>query len=81
MLDFVLEMGKRLSHALSEGVPDEAKHHLLNAQRELITALVIMYEQQAGGRRPGPGPRTASPPARRRRPATKKPRSAHIPIE
>jgi len=81
MVEFVLEMGKRLSHALSEGLPDEAKHHLLNAQRELITALVIMYEQQAVGRRPGAGTRTASPPARPRRPAAKKPRSARIPVE
>lgn len=81
MVEFVLEMGKRLSHALSEGLPDEAKHHLLNAQRELITALVIMYEQQAGSRRQGPGTRTASPPSRPRRPPAKKPRSARIPVE
>jgi len=81
MVEFVLEMGKRLSHALSEGLPDEAKHHLLNAQRELVTALVIMYEQQAVGRRPGSGTRSASTPARPRRPAARKPRSARIPVE
>lgn len=81
MVEFVLEMGKRMSHALSEGLPEEAKHHLLNAQRELIAALVIMYEHQAVGHRPGAATRTASPPARPRRTPAKKPRSARIPIE
>jgi hypothetical protein len=83
MVEFALEMGKRLSHALSEGLPDEAKHHLLNAQRELITALVIMYEHQAGGRRPGFTTRSSRSPAttRPRRAAPKKPRSTRIPVE
>jgi hypothetical protein len=81
MVEFALEMGKRLSHALSEGLPDEAKHHLLNAQRELITALVIMYEHQAGTRRPAAGARPGSRPARPRPAAPKKPRSTRIPIE
>jgi hypothetical protein len=80
MVEFALEMGKRLSHALSDGLPEEAKHHLLNAQRELITALVIMYEHQAGSRRTAPAP--ARPPRRpSARAAAKKPRATRIPVE
>ena len=51
LIRFAIDVGGRLSHALGERIPDDAKSHLLNAQRELITALVIMYEQQAGMRR------------------------------
>lgn len=54
VLEFALDMGGRLSHVLGEALPDDAKRHLLNAQRELITALVIMYEHQAGARRDAP---------------------------
>jgi len=80
MVEFALDMGKRLSHVLSEGLPDEAKHHLLNAQRELITALVIMYEHQAGTRRADfPAKRAAA--STRRRAAPAKPRSTKIPIQ
>ena len=80
MVEFVLEMGKRLSHALSDGLPDEAKHHLLNAQRELITALVIMYEHQAGTRRANfPAERAAT--AAKRRAAPRKPRSTRIDVD
>jgi hypothetical protein len=80
MVEFALEMGKRLSHVLSDGLPDEAKHHLLNAQRELITAMVIMYEHQAGTRRSEfPAKRAAA--AARRKAAPRKPRSTKIPVE
>jgi len=80
MVEFALEMGKRLSQVLSDGLPDEARHHLLNAQRELITALVIVYEHQAGTRRADlPARRAAA--ATRRRAAPRKPRSTRIPIE
>jgi cation transport regulator ChaB len=65
---------------LSDGLPDEAKHHLLNAQKELITALVIMYEHQAGTRRADfPARRAAA--ATRRKAVPKKPRSTRIPVE
>jgi len=79
MVEFALEMGKRLSQVLSDGLPDEARHHLLNAQRELITALVIVYEHQAGTRRADLPARRAA--ATRRRAAPRKPRSTRIPIE
>ena len=80
MVEFALEMGKRLSHVLSEGLPDEAKHHLLNAQRELITALVIMYEHQAGARRPASATRRPAT-TRPRSAAPKRPRSTRIPLD
>jgi len=80
MVEFVLETGKRLSHVFSDGLPEEAKHHLLNAQRELITALVIMYEHQAGTRRANfPAARAAA--ATKRRAAPRKPRSTRIPVD
>ncbi len=53
ILEFALDVGGRLSHVLGEALPEDAKRHLLNAQRELITALVITYEHQAGTRRGG----------------------------
>jgi len=65
-------------------VPPRAQVHLLNAQRELITALMLIYEHRVtaapGGRTrstraAGQGSRTA--PARRR--STK--RAGKIPIE
>jgi len=80
MVEFALEMGKRMSHALSDGLPDDARHHLLNAQRELITALVIMYEHQAGARRADfPAKRAAA--VTRRKAAPRKSRSTRIPVE
>ena len=81
MVDFVLDMGKRLSHALSDGVPEEARQHLLNAQRELITALVLMYEHQAGSRREEFGPRRAAAARRRAAAPPRRPRVNKITIE
>lgn len=57
-----LELGQRMAQALRDLVPPEAQVHLLNAQRELLTALFLIYEHQVGARRPVPPPR----PARRR---------------
>ena len=51
LLEFALDMGQRVVGSVSEMLPTEAKRHLLNAQREVIQALVIVYEQQAGTRR------------------------------
>ena len=56
------ELLHRVGGLLREVVPPEAQVHLLNAQRELLTALMIMYEHQAAPRRPGR-------PAATRRPA------------
>jgi len=81
MVDFALEMGKRLSHALSDGLPEEAKQHLLNAQRELITALVLMYEHQAGTRRAEFPARRAAAARRRSSEPPRRPRSTKIPVD
>jgi hypothetical protein len=76
------EMGQKLGGALGEFVPPEAHRHLLNAQRELLTALFLIYEHQVGARRdtgsephdePDDEPHAengvAARPARRRRPS------------
>ncbi|MGH7904038.1 MAG: hypothetical protein ACREPA_07925 [Candidatus Dormibacteraceae bacterium] len=59
---------RRIGGLVRDVVPPEAEVHLLNAQRELLTAVVIMYEHQAGTRR-GVPPRTP----RRRAPARRRP--------
>ena len=82
LIETVNELGSRVGHLLSDMVPPAAQVHLLNAQRELITALMLIYEHRVtstpGGtrrRRGTPGARSA--PARRR--STK--RVGKIPIE
>ncbi|HLH68887.1 MAG TPA: hypothetical protein VKY90_07625 [Candidatus Dormibacteraeota bacterium] len=57
-------VGRRLGAAFEGVVPPEARQHLLNAQRELLTALLLIYEHQMGSHRPPGGQST--PPARRR---------------
>jgi hypothetical protein len=82
MIELINELGSRVSHLVSDMVPPSAQVHLLNAQRELITALVLIYENRVTA---GPGVRTrgGSAPARRRttarRPSPK--RSGKIPID
>ena len=46
-----IELGQRVSSLLRDVVPPDAQQHLLNAQRELLTALFLIYEHQAGARR------------------------------
>ncbi|HEV2028961.1 MAG TPA: hypothetical protein VGS16_10565 [Candidatus Dormibacteraeota bacterium] len=79
LIETVNELGSRVTHLLSDMVPPAAQVHLLNAQRELITALMLIYEHRVTatprGRRTATGARRA--PARRR--ATK--RVGKIPIE
>lgn len=65
------EITERLSGALEDVVPPDARRHLLNAQRELLTALLLIYEHQAGARRPAPAPARA--PRRRRSAADAEP--------
>jgi hypothetical protein len=55
-------LGQRLNSALKDVIPAEAQIHLLNAQRELLTAIFLIYEHQVGARRSS----TARPAARRR---------------
>jgi hypothetical protein len=79
LIETVNELGSRVGHLLSDMVPPAAQVHLLNAQRELITALMLIYEHRVAatprGRRASTGARRA--PARRR--ASK--RVGKIPIE
>ena len=46
-----IDLGQRVSSLLRDVVPPDAQQHLLNAQRELLTALFLIYEHQAGARR------------------------------
>ncbi len=70
LIELVSELGARMGNLLSDMVPPSAQVHLLNAQRELITALVLIYEHRVTTgsderpRRGGAGARRA--PARRR---------------
>jgi hypothetical protein len=85
VIELINELGSRIGHLLSDMVPPRAQVHLLNAQRELITALMLIYEHRVtatppGGRArstpaAGRGSRTASA---RRRPSK---RAGKIPIE
>ncbi len=68
-------IGQRLNSAVKDVVPPEAHQHLLNAQRELLTALFLIYEHQAGARR------STRPATSRRRPAQGGPRVRRIQIE
>jgi hypothetical protein len=68
------EMGERLGSVVRDVIPPDAQHHLLNAQRELLTALVLIYEHQAGSRRSTTRRRSAA-----RRPT--RPRVTRIKIE
>lgn len=51
LIEFVLELGGRVAGLVGEAIPDEAKAHLNNAQRELFKALFLIYQHQALGRR------------------------------
>lgn len=80
VIELVSELGSRVSHLLTDMVPPAAQVHLLNAQRELITAMMLIYEHRMSsgaqeGSRSRRGARTA--PARRRAPR----RTGKIPIE
>jgi hypothetical protein len=83
VIEMVNELGSRVGHLLSDMVPPAAQVHLLNAQRELITALMLMYEHRVsatpGGRRRGaPAAGGGSRRAPARRPSK---RVGKIPIE
>ena len=46
LIELVSELGARMANLLTDMVPPSAQVHLLNAQRELITALVLIYEHR-----------------------------------
>jgi hypothetical protein len=81
LIETMNELGSRVGHLLSDMVPPAAQVHLLNAQRELITALMLIYEHRVtsapGGRRRSAAGGARRSPARRR--ATK--RAGKIPID
>jgi hypothetical protein len=79
LIELINELGSRVTHVVSDMVPPAAQVHLLNAQRELITALMLIYEHRVTA---APPPtrrgRTSSQPASRRRTPR---RVGKIPIE
>jgi hypothetical protein len=80
LIELVNELGSRVSHLLTDMVPPAAQVHLLNAQRELITALMLIYEHRVttpSGARPRRGAATPARQPRRRTPR----RVGKIPIE
>ncbi len=86
LIELVSELGTRMGNLLTDMVPPSAQVHLLNAQRELITALVLIYEHRVTtGGAPTRGGRTR--PARRgtagtrTAPRRRASRVAKIPIE
>jgi hypothetical protein len=86
LIELASELGHKVNGALRDVIPPEAQKHLLNAQKELLTAFFLIYEHQVGARRAEPQPparRTsgtgrASPAARR---PSAQPRVQRIDIE
>ena len=82
LIELVNELGTRVSQLLTDMVPPAAQVHLLNAQRELITALMLIYEHRVTTPPPGGRRRVAAgesrPAAPRRRQSA---RAGKIPIE
>jgi hypothetical protein len=52
LTELAQDLGHRVGGLLRDVIPPDAQLHLLNAQRELLTALIIIYEHQSGARRP-----------------------------
>lgn len=81
VIELASELASRMGHLLSDMVPPSAQVHLLNAQRELITALILIYEHRLTT--PSSRTRTRGAATRRAAPsrasATK--RSGKIPID
>ena len=79
-IELIGELGSRVGQVLGDMVPPSAQVHLLNAQRELITALVLIYEHRVTVGAAGSSPGRSSA---KRAPARSKParRSRKIPID
>ena len=82
LIETVNELGSRVGHLLSDMVPPSAQVHLMNAQRELITALMLIYEHRVTST-PGARRRAAPVAGARRAPARRRTakRVGKIPIE
>ena len=76
VIELVSELGSRVGNVLADVVPPAAQVHLLNAQRELITALMLIYENRVA---PPRAPRGRVRRATARRRTTR--RDSKIPIE
>ncbi len=74
LVEVATMIGQRLNSAVKDVVPPEAQVHLLNAQRELLTAVFLIYEHQVGARRPAPS-------KERRARSPRRPRVQRIEIE
>ena len=79
-IELINELATRVGNVLGDMIPPSAQVHLLNAQRELITALVLIYEHRVTA---GPAERVGSSRRTVRRSAVRRrPRAANkIPIE
>jgi len=79
LIELINELGSRVTHVVSDMVPPSAQVHLLNAQRELITAMMLIYENRVATPPTGRGASRSStrPAAHRRSPR----RVGKIPIE
>ncbi len=75
VIELINELGSRVTNVVSEMVPPAAQVHLLNAQRELITALMLIYENRVA---PAPSTKRARR-ARATRRTTR--RDSKIPID
>jgi hypothetical protein len=81
LIELVNELGSRVTHLLSDMVPPAAQVHLLNAQRELITALMLIYEHRVTSSPAGRAGRPAGAGRRAGQRRRKSPRAGKIPIE
>ena len=74
-IELINELGTRVGNVVADMVPPAAQVHLLNAQRELITALMLIYENRVA-----PAPTTKR--ARRARAARRTTRrDSKIPVD
>jgi hypothetical protein len=79
LIELMNELGARVTHVMSDMVPPAAQVHLLNAQRELITALMLIYENRVTST---PGRATRGTASSKRTPRRRTPRRVgKIPIE
>lgn len=65
--ELLAELGGRIGGLVRDIIPPDAQIHILNAQRELLTAMILIYEHQAGARRPSQRSRRRVPAAQERR--------------
>ncbi len=75
VIELVNELASRVGNVLSDMVPPAAQVHLLNAQRELITALMLIYENRVATAPPARRTRRARPARRTTR------RDSKIPVD